>query len=159
MAFAHDDFPHGLHVQLILVAPGILFEKNEVCGRKIRDADTAGFQMPQARTKICERFFAHRNEHIQGKVLNQPDGACLDDKVLTFELTRPAFAPLLETLDEFAEIFRRGVDDYVHIFRCPDEAVQRNCHATNDCKINPAVDEGDQQSFVWEKVLRQGIHF
>src|ERR1039458_2490113 len=57
--FARDDFPHGLHVQLVLVAPGILFEKNEVGGRKIRDADAAGFQMPQARTKIFERPAAH----------------------------------------------------------------------------------------------------
>src|ERR1017187_1708634 len=55
--FARDDFPHGLHVQLVLVAPGILFEKNEVGGRKIRDADTAGFQKPQGRTKIVERIF------------------------------------------------------------------------------------------------------
>src|ERR1700690_1593780 len=50
--FAGDDFPQGLHVQLVLVAPGILFKKNKVGGRKIWNADAAGFQMPQARAKI-----------------------------------------------------------------------------------------------------------
>src|ERR1035438_5677356 len=157
--FARDDFPHGLHVQLVLVAPGILFEKNQIFGCEIRNADAAGFQMPQARTKIVERFFAHRNKHIEGEIFNQTNGTCLDGKVLAFEFASPAFAPLLETLDELAEIFRRGVDDYVHVFSCPDKAVQRNRHTADDCKINLAADEGDQQSFVWEKVLRLGIHF
>jgi hypothetical protein len=48
VARARDDFPHGRHVELVLVAPGILFEKDEVirpnlirqqAGRQLQEVD------------------------------------------------------------------------------------------------------------------------
>mgnify|MGYP001017149993 CR=1 FL=1 len=107
-SFARDDFAHGLNIQLVLVAPGILFEENQILRRQIRDAHTTRFEIPQARTKIIERFATHPGEHIEDEIFDEPDRAFLHRKVLRFEFPRPAFAPAAAMKLPVAAVIPRG---------------------------------------------------
>lgn len=147
MTFARDDFPHGLHIQLVLVSPGILFEKNEVGGRKIRDADPAGFQMAQAWTEIFERLAVHPREDVEVEFLNHAYRPLLEYKILRLEFARPALAPARKAIQQFAEIFRRSVNEDVHIKGQARITVEDDCQSADNREINAVSGEGDQQFF------------
>jgi len=145
--FAFENFLHGQHIQFVLVAPGILLEKNQISGRQIRDADAARFQVAQLRAKIVERFAAHPREDVQIKFLSHADRAFLKNKILRLEFAREAFAPLLQTLEKFAEIFRRVVNEDVGVQRQARIAVEDDRQSADHREINVTIDERGQQLF------------
>jgi hypothetical protein len=146
-AFAGHDFAHGLHVQLILVAPGTVFEKNQIHRRKIRNADAAGFQITQARAEIVERFLFHSRENIQIKFFHDPDRSGFDGKILRFKFARPAFAPARQTRQQFAEIVLGIANENGGVEGEARLAIEDDRQPADDREIHSLSGEAGQQLF------------